>query len=50
MDDTLNKQNAVSLGRCGYRKFLKNEDIKDADTINPLYLRKSQAERMKNAK
>ena len=50
IDDTLNKQNAVSLGRCGYRKFLKNEDIKDADTINPLYLRKSQAERMKNAK
>ena len=50
IDDALNKQNAVSLGRCGYRKFLKNEDIKDADTINPLYLRKSQAERMKNAK
>ena len=50
IDDTLNKQNAVSLGKCGYRKFLKNEDIKDADTINPLYLRKSQAERMKNAK
>lgn len=41
-----NKQSAVSTGRIGYKKFL-NKDLKDADTVLPTYLRKSQAERMK---
>jgi len=44
-----NKQKGTSLGICAYNKFTKKEDIKNADTLNPLYLRKSQAERMKNA-
>ena len=44
-----NKQNGDSLGRCSYNKFLNKEDIETADSLNPLYLRKSQAERMKNA-
>ena len=41
-----NKQSAVSTGRIGYKKFLNN-DLKNADTVLPTYLRKSQAERMK---
>lgn len=41
-----NKQSAVSTGRIGYKKFL-DKDLKDADTVLPTYLRKSQAERMK---
>lgn len=32
---------------CAYKKY-KNNNIDSADTIVPLYLRKSQAERMKN--
>lgn len=36
-----------SLAKCAYNKF-KNNNIKTADTISPLYLRKSQAERMKH--
>lgn len=43
------KQNAQSAGLGGkiaYQKYLKN-DLQSADTILPLYLRKSQAERMK---
>ena len=40
------KQSAASTGRIGYKKFL-NKDLKDADTVLPTYLRKSQAERMK---
>ena len=32
---------------CAYKKY-KNNNIDSADTIIPLYLRKSQAERMKN--
>lgn len=35
-----------NIGICAYYKF-KNEDIKTADSILPMYLRKSQAERMK---
>ena len=35
-----------NIAKCAYSKF-KNNDIKTADTISPLYLRKSQAERMK---
>lgn len=34
------------ISKCAYKKF-KNNNIKTADTISPLYLRKSQAERMK---
>ncbi len=44
-----NKQYSSKTGICGYHKLLKNE-VLDADTITPLYLRKSQAERMKNGK
>lgn len=44
-----NKQSSVSLGICAYNKFLKKDSIESADTLNPVYLRKSQAERMKNA-
>lgn len=35
-----------NIAKCAYKKF-KNNNIKTADTISPLYLRKSQAERMK---
>lgn len=38
-----NKQSAVNTGIIGYNKFLNN-NLKDADTIAPIYLRKSQAE------
>lgn len=41
-----NTQSAYATGKIGYKKFLKN-DLKNADTIMPIYLRKSQAERMK---
>ena len=37
---------AKNIAKCGYNKF-KNNDIQIADSISPLYLRKSQAERMK---
>ena len=42
-----NKQSAVSVGKIGYKKYIKNE-LCTADTILPIYLRKSQAERLKN--
>lgn len=42
-----NIQKAENAGKAGYRKYLKNE-LKNADTILPIYLRKSQAERLKN--
>ncbi len=45
-----NNQSGKSCGICGYRKFLKNEDVKNYNTLNPIYLRKSQAERMKKGK
>lgn len=41
-----NKQSAVNVGKIGYKKFL-DKDLYTADTIMPIYLRKSQAERMK---
>lgn len=52
--DLLNIQNfnydnfihSKNIGKCAFKK-LKNNNIKTADTIVPLYLRKSQAERMK---
>ena len=37
---------AKNISKCAYNKF-KNNKIENADTITPLYLRKSQAERMK---
>ena len=39
-------QSAYALGKCAYSKYQKG-DILTADTLLPLYLRKSQAERMK---
>ena len=42
-----NKQSAEMTGLCGYDKYQKN-DLVDADSVVPLYLRKSQAERQKN--
>ena len=44
-----NKQNAESLGKIAYKK-IKNGEFTDADSVVPVYLRKSQAERMKDAK
>lgn len=44
-----NKQNAESLGIIAYKK-IKNGEFTDADSVLPVYLRKSQAERMKDAK
>jgi len=44
-----NKQNAEGLGIIVYKKMLKG-DFLDADSIIPVYLRKSQAERMKDRK
>ena len=41
-----NKQSAKNVGLIGLKKFKEN-DLKDADTIIPIYLRKSQAERLK---
>ena len=43
---TLNEQIAYNTGLIGYKKYQKNE-LKNADSILPIYLRKSQAERMK---
>ena len=34
-----NEQNSFFVGLCGFEKF-KNNDLKDADTIFPIYLRK----------
>ena len=41
-----NKQTAENVGKIGYKKFLEN-NLCSADTIMPVYLRKSQAERLK---
>ena len=41
-----NNQSAYALGKCAYNKWNKCETL-TADTLLPLYLRKSQAERMK---
>lgn len=42
-DNTIHSNN---IAKCAYKKF-KNNNTKTADTLSPLYLRKSQAERMK---
>ena len=42
-----NDLNAVNVGKCAFEK-LKTQGTENADTISPLYLRKSQAERMKD--
>ena len=41
-----NKQSAKNAGLLGYKKYLEN-NLHTADTIIPIYLRKSQAERLK---
>lgn len=41
-----NNQSAENVGKIGYKKYLEN-DLCTADTIMPVYLRKSQAERLK---
>lgn len=42
-----NEQRAGLAGKIAYQKILK-KDIQQPDTLLPIYLRKSQAERMKN--
>lgn len=44
VEDKLNSQTATSVGKCGYYKFI-NGSYGDSNSISPLYLRKSQAER-----
>lgn len=44
-----NKQKASFGGKIAYKKYLNN-DLQDSDAIVPIYLRKSQAERMKKDK
>jgi tRNA threonylcarbamoyl adenosine modification protein YeaZ len=41
-----NSQSASNTGKIGFKKFNEN-NLKNADTILPTYLRKSQAERLK---
>ena len=41
-----NLQKAENAGKVGFEKYLKNELV-TADTVLPIYLRKSQAERLK---
>ena len=41
-----NNQSAENVGKMGYKKYIEN-DLKTADTVVPVYLRKSQAERLK---
>lgn len=44
LEDELNKQTAISIGIAGFNKY--NEGIYgDSNSLSPLYLRKSQAER-----
>lgn len=43
---TTNLQSAQNVGKIGYKKFLEN-NLMTADEIIPIYLRKSQAERLK---
>ena len=42
-----NLQSAVNVGKIGYKKKME-ESLDSADTIMPMYLRKSQAERLKS--
>ena len=44
-----NNIHACNIGICGYNKY-KSGFLESADTITPMYLRKSQAERMKDLK
>ena len=44
-----NNIHAANVGICGYNKYKKGIS-ETADTIVPMYLRKSQAERMKELK
>lgn len=44
VEDKLNSQTAISVGKCGYYKFAAGL-YGDSNSISPLYLRKSQAER-----
>ena len=41
-----NEQSAANCGKIGYKKYLEN-NLCNSDTIIPIYLRKSQAERLK---
>lgn len=41
-----NSQTAENTGKIGYKKYIEN-NLCTADTVSPIYLRKSQAERMK---
>ncbi len=43
--DLLMRQNAASVGKVAYRKYL-NGEVKSGKTVMPLYLRTSQAERI----
>lgn len=45
--DILLKQNAISVGKIGYKMYLNNALI-DSEKLTPLYLRTSQAERVNN--
>lgn len=45
VEDRLNKQTSVSVGKAAYQNYLKNNFSSDSNFITPLYLRKSQAER-----
>ena len=44
-----NNIHACNIGICGYNKY-KGGFSENADSIAPMYLRKSQAERMKDLK
>lgn len=43
---TNNNQHSANVGKCAFEKY-KNGYTENADTVLPMYLRKSQAERMK---
>ena len=44
VEDKYNKQSSVSVGKAGYYHYI-NGNYGDSNSITPLYLRKSQAER-----
>ena len=44
-----NNIHAGNVGKCGYNKYINNH-YENADLVKPMYLRKSQAERMKDLK
>lgn len=44
VEDKLNNESAYSIGKCAYNKYLKGL-YGNSNTISPLYLKKSQAER-----